>query len=652
MFNGEGSQYIITGGAFEFNNIDESRQHAHFDRVRAIRQLLGASAPGALYNSRERFDPPKCHPNTRVAVLERLVDWAEGKVDPDAIMMWLYGDAGAGKSAIAHTLSEICAQKRYLLASFFFSKGAAGRNTEAPLIATIAYQVAMAIPAARGLIEGVLEKNPMIFDQSMETQLSELIITPIRTLSFRGVIPQGFPFLIIIDGLDECSGGDVQCHIIRAIATTLGQCGLWLRVLITSRPETIIRTAFNSRSLQPLLTRLALSDSFDPDEDILRFLDDSFESMKHEHPLAHILPPSWPSTQVIHQLVENSSGQFIYASTVIRYISSLSHRPPDRLDVILGIRPPEGARNLPFAELNALYMHIFSTVEDIKKLQQVLGVIFVYNAIVRKVYDGIENANKMDSFLRWPLGETQLRLNQLASVIECDDAGRISVKHASLSDFLLDPSRSRQFSLQHDLLLSDYMCLLLHHIRGNEDRNFPSWIQYRCIPELLKAGAVVTKKVHEEFQQLSLVRLRDRGFGVSYFWAQASELLEVLQNRGLHDLHACHVSAIRDVVLSLLQQHPGDTNILLSAYILCYNERHFGYFRFEGLESFFISVVGQKMWNFDGRYGFGLSYSLLRSKFPLARILVNDPTLRSYAFCGQSHAAIALYCLRCIISDW
>jgi len=59
---------------------------------------------GATYNSLERqqLDAPRCHPNTRVAVIKRLLSWIKGEIDFDALMLWLYGAAGAGKSAIAH----------------------------------------------------------------------------------------------------------------------------------------------------------------------------------------------------------------------------------------------------------------------------------------------------------------------------------------------------------------------------------------------------------------------------------------------------------------------------------------------------------------------------------------------------------------------
>jgi len=123
--------------------------------------LLKASSPGAFHNSRERFDPPKCFPNTRVAVLANIMDWIIGKVGWDRFIMWLYGPAGAGKSAIAQTIAERCYAQRCLLASFFFSRSDPKWNNDKSLAASLAYQIALNIPQSRTLIERAVENDPV-----------------------------------------------------------------------------------------------------------------------------------------------------------------------------------------------------------------------------------------------------------------------------------------------------------------------------------------------------------------------------------------------------------------------------------------------------------------------------------------------------------
>ena len=91
----------------------------YFKSVEGSDILHGAIATNAFHNSYERFDPPKCHPNTRIAVLEKIMKWIKWEEDLEAFIMWVYGPAGAGKSAIAQTIAEMCEEEMIILASFF-----------------------------------------------------------------------------------------------------------------------------------------------------------------------------------------------------------------------------------------------------------------------------------------------------------------------------------------------------------------------------------------------------------------------------------------------------------------------------------------------------------------------------------------------------
>ena len=246
------------------------------------------SALGGIYNSLERqqLDAPKCHPNTRKAVIKRIIDWIREPIDSEVLILWLYGAAGAGKSAIAHTLAEICENRGWLVASFFFWKSAGERNNVNRFVATIAHQVALAIPASRELIGAAVDYSPFIFQQSVDVQLSKLVIEPLRQLFSGGIVFDISPLVIIIDGLDECQGADIQSGLIKSLVAAFHNFPFRIRILIASRPEVYLRSTFNSSSVQPVLARLALSDEYSPEEDIYCFLKDSFDKIRREHPLA------------------------------------------------------------------------------------------------------------------------------------------------------------------------------------------------------------------------------------------------------------------------------------------------------------------------------------------------------------------------------
>jgi len=417
---------------------------------------------GATYNSleRQRLDAPKCHPNTRVAVINKLISWIRREIDFDALILWLYGAAGAGKSAIAHTLAEICKKYGYLLATFFFWKTAAERNDVSRFVATIAYQVARAIPASRQLIENAVDVDPMIFKQSVDIQLAKLIIEPMQRLHSTGFDFKDSPFVIIIDGLDECEGRDIQSGLLKSLVAAFRHSPLCVRVLVASRPEVYLQSTFNLSSLQPHLSRIALSNEYSAEGDIRRFLEDSFDKIRREHPLASYISPSWPSADVLRELTQKSTGQFIFASTTVKYVGGDPHElPTRRLDVIRRLQPPRGEEDLPYAELNSLYKHVLSDVRDVKRIKHVLGILIICN------FTDIRTTHKMDDLFFWQPGETKACLSPLESIIGCDEGGYISIFHASLSDFLLDPSRSHEFYLCRESILGDCAAQGLRHLR-------------------------------------------------------------------------------------------------------------------------------------------------------------------------------------------
>ncbi len=111
----------------------------------AMKKLFEYMAPGAIHDSADRRDAPKCHPRTREAVIHDVLKWAWNS-SSIRLLMWIYGPAGAGKSAIMQTIAEICQETGTLGASFFFLRGADRRNIADHLVATLAYQLARRVP--------------------------------------------------------------------------------------------------------------------------------------------------------------------------------------------------------------------------------------------------------------------------------------------------------------------------------------------------------------------------------------------------------------------------------------------------------------------------------------------------------------------------
>ncbi|TFK57853.1 hypothetical protein BDN72DRAFT_737009, partial [Pluteus cervinus] len=74
---------------------------------------------GASFDAAERGDPPKCHPDTRLAVQDSLAVWPDNPMSGPVRL--ISGWAGTGKTTIAQTMAEYWARRRRLAGSFFFS---------------------------------------------------------------------------------------------------------------------------------------------------------------------------------------------------------------------------------------------------------------------------------------------------------------------------------------------------------------------------------------------------------------------------------------------------------------------------------------------------------------------------------------------------
>ena len=363
--------------------------------------------------------------------------WIKWEEDIHAFIMWMYGPVGAGKSAIAQTIAEMCEEEMILLATFFFSRNDPSRSAVKPLIATIAYQITLNLPQVRDSILEAIERDPLIFSKSLAVQFKSLIVTPLQLLADAGFFNDlTSRRLVIIDGLDECSDPKVQRNILEVLANAQRQHQLPLIFLFASRPEQDISFAFGTGLLPSVTTRIALDQSYFPDEDIRLFLTDKFQEIRSTHRLRAYIPPQWPPSNVLEQLIGKSSGQFIYASTVIHYVSSIRHKPTDRLNIILGICPPQ--KDLPFAELDALYMHILAGVEDIERVLEILSILLF---VGYSYWTSLE----VELLLSLQPGEVELYLGDLSSLITIGPNQLIHVLHASLTDFLIDPTRSKDF---------------------------------------------------------------------------------------------------------------------------------------------------------------------------------------------------------------
>ncbi|KAJ7862037.1 hypothetical protein B0H14DRAFT_2441516, partial [Mycena olivaceomarginata] len=287
----------IHGGTFI---TAENVNHQHGEV--GIHILSRGIALDALYNSAERFPQPRCHPETRTELLEKLYCWA---TDPNITrtIHWLHGPAGAGKSAVMQTLCERFQDAGQIHGSFFFKRGDQMCGNPKVLFATLAYQLAICQPELKAMVSLNVETDPSVLGRGMDVQLRTLIIESCKWLQ------NNSPPVLLIDGLDECEGHHVQQEIVRLIQSTVNSHFCPLRILVASRPEPHIKETFQDESFQGVTDSTNIWQSF---KDIRTYLHNEFLQIHRKHSTMKNIPTPWPSSQILELLVERSSGYFIY----------------------------------------------------------------------------------------------------------------------------------------------------------------------------------------------------------------------------------------------------------------------------------------------------------------------------------------------------
>ncbi len=382
---------------------------------------------GALHDSIARFPTPRCHPQTREKVLKIITDWVNDP-HPQQPIIWLNGPAGGGKSAIAQTIAGRCSGEQ-LAASFFFLRNSPDRGTATRLYTTLAWQLANNIPELLSYIESAIRADPLFPTKSPIIQFDCLIVQPLQKI-YRdkpNFCPQ--KFLVIIDGVDECAPHGDQKVLLELIGGALSEIHFPLRFLICSRLEPHLQEVFKLKLMAGITHAVSLHDQFEAGDDIRRYLEDEFTRIRAEHTLFK-LPPGWPSGETIDQLVSKSSGQFIYASTIVKFVDDID--PREQLDIVLKTRLVNSVS--PFAELDQLYVQILSQQPNIRLLRD------IFTLIIALRNPKIEFVCRR---LRIREGQLERKLLKLHSLVHISDG--ITTYHLSLHDFFLDKKRAGKY---------------------------------------------------------------------------------------------------------------------------------------------------------------------------------------------------------------
>ena len=409
----------------------------------------------AAFESLDAEKVVRCLEGTRVDILGQVYRWVggdgvlSGNVDRDPRIFWINGSAGTGKTTIAYTVAEACSRHGILGASFFCSRDYAERRNTNLIFTTVAHQLGLFSPAFKIELTRALQSNPDIIYSSVPYQLERLIVNPLRAIG------HFFPCcVIILDALDECRDSGTTSIILSSLSRYVTELSP-LKILVTSRPELNITTAFKSltSSQRLVLHEVELGVV---QHDIEHYLTSKLSLIGESYGLAN----SWPAETDVRALARLSHGLFIFAATAVNFIQDRNDSSPrsQLADLLLNSATVAERSSSPHHHLDRLYTqvldHAFQEISPslLRRIKIVLGtIIFLQDPLSPLALESLLHLN------RNTVRETLAHLQSVIIVPE-NDAHIIRLLHPSFFDFLTDPARCKnaQFAMnaetQHTLL--------------------------------------------------------------------------------------------------------------------------------------------------------------------------------------------------------
>ncbi|KAJ2923548.1 hypothetical protein H1R20_g13549, partial [Candolleomyces eurysporus] len=417
-----------------------------------LSKLEARVAAGAIHDSAERCDAPKCYPETRVAVQASLYHWivdGDGEVEQPKKIKW-----------IAVQRMIFCARR----SSLHPGQLSIGRRRKTAFVTTIAHQLAQHREDLKNAISAAMEKNPGVLEKKLHIQMETLVLVPLREVVRQSEGPE-LRGAIIVDGLDECeaeqyhdtkitgpqamptrTNAQDQLEILQVLRAASLDPDFPFRILIASRPEPVFREFFDPEINPTFAQKLDLNVEHNADADITLFLEAKFDLIRRRYNF----PLSWPPPGTIRTLAENASGQFIYAATVIRLLDTRQREPPKALlDAILKVEATRKTSSNPLEQLDALYMRILGSSPDpplsvrwIHTIRMITSYMDAYAFDINMLLQTDPESN-----------EAEHLLGTLHSLIRIPPHSNQTTTeygfyHKSLLDFLEDPGRCRKLYVE------------------------------------------------------------------------------------------------------------------------------------------------------------------------------------------------------------
>jgi hypothetical protein len=379
-----------------------------------------------------------CLGDTRKALIEDIIAWIHSADESkSAEIFWLSDVAGAGKTAIAHTIAQYCDSHGLLGSSFFFDRNIPDRRTPHKLFSTIVRDLAGLNSSLADHIGTILQNNRSLASACQSRQFDKLIFEPSLTHRI------GSPVVIVIDGLDE--GHDLQT--LEVLRDKIPKLPGTFRIFLTSRPLHDIVTDLSA--VGHVQQRSLDIHGNTNQKDIAVYIRNRLDNISSRRRL----PADWPGTERTDALITKAEGLFVWVSTVSEYLSTVAH-PDRKLSTLLYERNLSG---MPAeAKMDALYVEILNACDWSD--EDVVNDYHLFMGAVMAVKTPLSSSALQSLHRSHPRLDIDGGLHPLSSLLTglFGNDQPIQILHLSFRDFLTGRTRS---SAEH------------HHFHINEQEH-------------------------------------------------------------------------------------------------------------------------------------------------------------------------------------
>ena len=243
-----------------------------------------------------------------MAFLDFITNWVNNPASERGLV--LLGQAGTGKSSIAHEIARLFDKMNRLSSSFIFLRREQSVRKAHHLFTTIALDLADRYPSFKIALGKVVKDNTAlrVSTRDYNTLFESLILEPLRDLHIVG------PILVVIDALDESGDTTSRIGLHAFLAKNLIRLPSNFRVVITSRPEhAIVSALVEAQSVK------------------IKYMDDAELAAETRGDIVAFFQQRLPSNEFRHYvepLAVKAEGLFQWAAVA----SQLIIDPPARFD--------------------------------------------------------------------------------------------------------------------------------------------------------------------------------------------------------------------------------------------------------------------------------------------------------------------------------